>query len=312
MKKPNYKDKQPKPEEQDVNQLPTSLINEINTVRREPEKYIAILENDKTYFKDNILYRPNEDPLRTQEGPAAHDEAIEFLKTIPSFTLSELKLDNRLSLACNDHVLDIGKTGAISHEGSNKETINQRVEVHAEWDYILCQNIDFGGKTVNEIIISFITGDGDPSRTHRKNLFRENIYFIGAAIGPHKETEICTVVAYAGNVRDLGSLAPEIKEFIPNHIRKLQEEKEKPKERQIKTKFQIEDPDAPSNAVSYQTFKKMKLVDGRAKHCTQRVYTLTDGTQHIVEIFDDLKVRCSTSSSQNQNKQEEKQQENTN
>lgn len=306
MKKPNYKDKQPKSEEQDVNQLAVNLVNEINVVRREPEKYIAILENDKTYFKDNILYRPNEDPLRTQEGPAAHDEAIEFLKTLSS--LSELKLDNRLSLACNDHVLDIGKTGAISHEGSNKETISQRVEVYAEWDFVLCQNIDFGGKNVNEIIISFITGDGDPSRTHRKNLFRENINFIGAASGVHKETEICTVVAYAGNVRDLGSLAPEIKDFIPNHIRKLQEEKEKPKERQIKTKFQIEDPDAPSNAVSYQTFKKMKLVDGRAKHCTQRVYTLTDGTQHIVEIFDDLKVRCSTS----QKKSEEKPEENTN
>lgn len=306
MKKPNYKDKQPKSEEQDINQLSINLINEINIVRREPEKYIAILENDKTYFKDNILYRPNEDPLRTQEGPAAHDEAIEFLKTLSS--LNELKLDNRLTLACNDHVLDIGKTGAISHEGSNKETISQRVEVYAEWDFILCQNIDFGGKNVNEIIISFITGDGDPSRTHRKNLFRENINFIGAASGPHKETEICTVVAYAGNVRDLGTLAPEIKDFIPNHIKKLQEEKEKPKERQIKTKFQIEDPDAPSNAVSYQTFKKMKLVDGRAKHCTQRVYTLTDGTQHIVEIFDDLKVRCSTS----KNKPEDKPQENTN
>ena len=39
----------------------------------------------------------------------------------------------------------------------------------------------------------------------------------------------------------------------------------------------------------------MKLVDGRAKHCTQRVYTLEDGTQSIVEIFDDLKVKCDTS-----------------
>lgn len=301
MKKPNYKDKQPKADDQDPSQLALNLINEINVLRKEPEKYIAILETDKSYFKENILYRPNEDPLRTQEGPAAHDEAIEFLRSLSS--LGELKLDNRLSLACNDHVLDIGKTGAISHEGSNKETISQRVEVYAEWDFVLCQNIDFGGKNVNEIIISFITGDGDPNRTHRKNLFRDNIYFVGAATGVHKEAEVCTVVAYAGNVRDLGTLAPEIKDFIPNHIKKLQEEKEKPKERQIKTKFQIEDPDAPSNAVSYQTFKKMKLVDGRAKHCTQRVYTLTDGTQHIVEIFDDLKVRCSTSSSKPEKKE---------
>lgn len=278
---------------EEFERLKFSILEQVNLARTNPQNYAEILKRDKEYFKENILHRPDEDPLNTQEGELAHIEAIKFLENLKP--LNELKLSELLSLACKDHVEDIGKSGALSHEGSNKETISSRVETYAEWDYFLSQNIDFGGKTSNEIIIQFITGDGDPTRTHRKNLFREDINFIGIDIGPHKETEICTVIAFAGNIRELGSIAPEIQNFISNHIKKVEQDKSNPKPKSIKTKFQIEDPDAPSNAISYTTYKKMKLVNGRAKHCTQRVYTLTDGTQYIVEVFDDLKVRCDTS-----------------
>jgi hypothetical protein len=239
--------------------------------------------------------------LRTQEGEKAHIEAIEFLKDIEqnnrsdmSTRLHPLEESKILSSAANDHVNDIGKSGSITHEGSSKETISDRVEVYGEWDYVLCQNIDFGGKNVNEIIISFVTGDGDSNRSHRKNMFRKDINFIGGASGFHKDTEVISVIAFAGNIRELNTVAPEILNFIPNHIKKINEEKQNPTKK-IKTKFQIDDPDAPDTAVNYTTFKKMKLVDDRAKHCTQRIYTLADGTQHIVEVFDDLKIRADTS-----------------
>jgi len=303
MKKPNYNKSVSKENDTNFGNLINDLFKEINKIRENPESFIEVLEKEKEYFKDEVIYRPNEDPLRTQEGVSAYDEAIEFLKE--GQKLNPLVLDDRLSKACQDHVNDIGRTGAISHEGTKKETISDRVETYAEWDYVLCQNIDFGGKNVNEIIVSFITGDGDPNRTHRKNIFREDIAFVGLATGNHQDTEICTVVCFAGNVRDLGFVAPEVQNFISNHIKKLEEEKTNPKPKVIKTKFQVEDPDAPATAVSYTTFKKMKLVDGRAKHCTQRVYTLEDGTQHIVEVFDDLKIRCDTSIDNSKKKEEE-------
>lgn len=305
MRKPNYKQKSAK-EEINYEDLKIQIIKEINKARTDPKSYIEILEKDKSYFKDNVLYRPDEDPLRTQEGDSAHDEAIEFLNSLDC-GLNELQHSEYLDHACEDHVNDIGETGAISHEGSNKETISDRVENYAEWDYVLCQNIDFGGRNVNEIIISFITGDGDPNRTHRKNMFREDINFVGCASGKHLDTDIVSIACFAGNVRNLGTLAPEIKDFIPNHIKKVEEEKNNPKPKKIKTKFQIDDPDAPSDAIMFTTYKKMKLVDTRAKHCTQRVYTLSDGTQHIVEVFDDLKIRCDTSLNRKNNDNQEEQ-----
>lgn len=277
---------------EDINftELASNIIEEINLARSQPSKYIEILEADKGNFKENILYRPNEDPLRTQEGEAAHDEAINFLSKIEG--LPELSTDSKLNLACKDHAEDIGSYGLYSHEGSNKENISQRVEKYAEWDFYLCQNLDFGARNAREIVILFITGDGDPTRTNRKNMFRANINFIGAASATHKESEVVSVIAYAGNVRELNTIAPEIRDFIPNHIKKVEEERKNPKPRKIKTKFQIEDPDAPDNAINYITFKKIKLVEDRAKHCNQRIYTLSDGSQHIVEVFDDLKVKA--------------------
>lgn len=291
MKQSAIKPKDKKPSE-DINftELAASIIAEINIARTKPLEYAQILENDKSFFKDNILYRPDEDPLRTQEGEAAHIEAIEYLNKLEP--LHEVTHDSNLSLACHDHATDIGSNGLYSHDGSNKENISQRVEKYAEWDYYLCQNLDFGARNSREIVILFITGDGDPTRTNRKNMFRSNINFIGAASAPHNESEVISVIAYAGNIRELNTVAPEIRDFIPNHIKKVEEERKNPKPRKIKTKFQIEDPDAPDNAINYITFKKIKLVEDRAKHCNQRIYTLPDGSQHIVEVFDDLKVKA--------------------
>lgn len=292
MKRPAYKDKEKKGEI-DFNQLTTDVIKEINKARSDPYGYIEVLEKDKAYFKENILYRPDEDPLRTTEGEAAYDEAIEFLRNQEA--LDELEKNKYLSQACSDHANDIGASGAFSHEGSNKESISQRVENYAEWDFVLCQNIDFGARTAEQVVIFLLTGDGDKQRTHRKNMFRKDIHFIGASCAAHKEAEVVSVIAYAGNVRELNTVAPEVRDFISNHIKKIEEEKKNPQPKKIKTKFQLEDPDAPVNAVNYVTFKKMKLVEDRAKHCTQRIYTLDDGTHHIVEIFDDLKVKADTS-----------------
>jgi uncharacterized protein YkwD len=285
MKKPEQKRERIPLSLDEFADLATDLAKEINTLRAYPQSYVSILEKDKEFFKENVLYRLDEDPLKTKEGPAAHDEAIEFLYR--QKPVDEIVVDVRLSNAARDHVLDVGTNGLVGHEGSKKESVSDRVEKYAEWDYFLCQNIDFGARNVREIMITFLTGDGDEERSHRSNFFRTAIRYMGVYSGFHSETEACTSVVYAGNVRDLNSVAPEVRDFVDLQKKKIEDDRNKPKK--IKTRFQIDDPDAPENAVSFTTFKKMKLVDSRAKHCTQRIYTLDDGTQHIVEVLEDLK-----------------------
>lgn len=285
MKRPSYKSKIIDKFDNEYKKLAYYVVQEINKVRTNPKFYIEILQNDKQFFKNNILYRIGEAPLNTSEGPAAHDEAIEYLQN--QVSLEALVLDERLSNAAKDHVEDIGINGMTSHEGSNKETISDRVEKYAEWDFTLCQNIDFGGKNVHEIMISFLTSDGDKTRSHRENLFRSDLKYLGCYSGPHKEVEYCTVVIYSGNVREIGSTPPEIKDWLEIYKRKQEELKNI--SRKKKTKYQIIDPNAPDNAISFITSKKIKLINGLAKNVTQRIYTSDDGSQHIIEEFEDLR-----------------------
>lgn len=285
MNKPVNNSKVKELSEDDYRALTQDLVREINRLRKDPRSYVEILEKDRELFKEDILYRLDQAPLKTKEGPAAHDEAIEFLNR--QEPVEELELDERLTNAARDHVVDIGPNGLTTHEGSNKESISDRIEKYAEWDFFLCQNIDFGASNVQEILISFLTSDGDPTRSHRDNLFKRESRFFGAFSGSHRDYAHCTVVIYAGNVRDLNSTPPEVKDWLEIHKRRQEELKNQPKKK--KTKYQITDPNAPDNAVSYTTFKKMKLVNGKAKNVTQRIYTLDDGTQHIVEEYEDLK-----------------------
>lgn len=282
MKKPSYK-KVVRQGEIDFYSLSLALIPEINLLRSNPEKYIEHLEKDKSYFKGNVIYRSNQNPVRVMEGESIYDEAIEFLKTQES--IDELKSDRRLCLTCQEHSQDVGEKGMLSNDGSKKESMSQRLEKHLEWDYILCQLMDYGSRSAIEVVISLLVCDGDPLKSNRKSIFRTDIKYAGAWCSEHKDCESVTTIVLVGNVRNLNTLAPEIRDFIPNHIAKVEDERNNPKPRRFKTKFQLDDPNAPDNSISYTTFKKIKLVEDRAKHCIQRVYTLTDGTQHIVEVL---------------------------
>ena len=269
--------------ESHLRSLETGIVEEINSIRENPSAYIEKLETDLTYIKDNVIHRPGEDAIRLKEGDLAFKEAIEFLKK--QDPVDKLVLDDRLSHACRDHCDNLGAKGLFSNEGSDNKTVFDRLNAYCEWDYTCHQNIDFGSRNARELLVSLLTCDGDSTRTYRAHLFSNNVHFIGVASNTHKESGVCTALCYVGNVRDLGSESPECADFVKNHM-----ENKNIVPKRIKNSFQIDDPDAPDNAISFTTLKSVKLVNGRAKRCVQKVYTLTDGTKHINELLEDIKI----------------------
>lgn len=271
MKRPKYKDKEIKSGEIDFNEVTNSVIKEINILRSDPHKYVELLERDKSYMKDSILYRPEEDPLKTQEGESAYDEAIEVL--LNQELLNELNKDTDLCRACEDHCKDIGELGLFTQNGSNGETVVHRVEAYIEWDNILCQCIEFGSITAQEIVMSLITCDGDPSRVNRKNLLRNDISFIGVSSAHHKNCEILTVVMFAGEIREKCVQSTFIQEYrVP--------------ELNTKTELQGEDLDAPNQALTSLQIECEKEIEAKLCKYIQKVYTMKDGTNHIIEIYE--------------------------
>jgi hypothetical protein len=255
------------------------ILEEQNRVRTRPQEYIDKLKESLKYFRGDVLYKPGEDPVKTFEGKSGFEEAIEFLsrqKPVPA-----LIFEPKLSQACKDHVHDIGSKGLASHEGSDGKNCSDRIEKYCEWDTACAESIDFGSRLAEDVIINLIVDDGVAERFQRKNLFNPEFKFTGVGMGPHREFGIVTVLNYVAGVREPGEESPDVKNFIQDYVSKIRSNKEKPK-----NEFQKEDPDAPDDTVSVKIVKTSKIIKGKQRKITRKIYTLANSTQHIVEIED--------------------------
>lgn len=284
MKRPKYKDKESKQGDLNYGNLAREVITEINSLRSDPQKYIEVLEKDKIFFKENILYRPEEDPLITEEGESAYNEAIEFLHSAES--RHELDRDDHLCRACFEHSNDIGDHGLFSIEGSNNMSIVDRLDKYAEFDNELSCAVEFGSHKAQEIVLSLLICDGEPSRKNRLNLFKEEFNFIGAASSHHEDTEVLTVICYANNVRELGTIPPQILNYISNQVEIHQSGKIK----ENKKGKSAEDYDFPNNGDCLLSSQKLsKEIEGLTNECLKKTYSLDDGSVYILEKYNGLK-----------------------
>jgi uncharacterized protein YkwD len=257
----------------------SGIFKEHNKIRSDPTSYIPLLEEQINYFRENILSKPGEIPIQTNEGRSAYLNAIEFLKVQdPVHTLT---LNEHLTKAAEDHAKDIGPKGIVSHDSSDGKNVSDRIERYTEWDTACGENLDFGSKNPVDIIINLLVDDGVENRPHRAHLFNTKFNHIGVGIAEHKEFEIVVVLDYVGGVRILGTPHFDFKNFKYQYPDNLERKTNKPK-----TAFQLEDPDAPDTTISVKIQKGTKLFNGKLHKITKKLYTLEDGSVHIVEVED--------------------------
>lgn len=94
------------------------------------------------YFDGDILWLPGRNGLRTFEGPAAVEEAIEFLKTAEP--VSELEWRSGMARACEDHVNDTGAQGLTGHTGTDGSSPYERMNRYGMWGTYAAENISYG------------------------------------------------------------------------------------------------------------------------------------------------------------------------
>ena len=259
-------------------EIESELFKSHNKIRTDPQSFIPKLKDCLNHFRDKIYHQPGEDPIQTYEGREGIEDAIRFLKNqkpVPPLTYSEA-----ISKACKDHVNDIGPKGLTSHEGSDGKNISDRIEKYCEWDGACAENIDFGFKNADNIIIYLLVDDGVKQRYQRKNLFHTDFKYMGVGVGAHKDYGICTVIGYTKGVRNLGEEPTDVSDFIQDYIKNTMNKNK------AKNAFQEDDPDAPDNTVSVKIVKGTKTINGKERKITKKIYTLDTGAQHIVEIED--------------------------
>ena len=260
----------------DYENIETELFKLHNEIRKNPQSFIPKLKSVLTCFKNKIYHIPGEEPIQTFEGGKAVKEAIQFLKT--QKPVQELNLSAEIQKACKDHVDDIGPKGLTTHEGSDGSNLADRIEKYCEWDGATAENLEFGLKIPENIMLNLLINDGVEQRFQRSNLFHPELKYVGIACGPHKIYNICTVIGYARGIREFDTEPPDVSDFISEYIKNSTNQKE------IKNDFQADDPYAPDNTVSVKIIKKSKNIGGKTKKITQKIFTLDNGAQHIVEI----------------------------
>ena len=262
----------------DFEELEEQIYQIHNQIRKNPQSFIPKLKESLNHFREKIYHKPGEDPIQTYEGPEAIEDAIDFLKN--QRPVKELILDENISRACKDHAYDIGVKGLTTHEGSDGKNISDRIEKYCEWEGAAAENLDFGFKKAENIILNMIIDDGVKERNQRFNLFHPDFKYIGVGANSHRDYGVCAVIGYAVDVRPLGSEPKNVSDFIQEYIKNTMNRKK------VKNPFQEDEPDAPDNTVSLKIVKGNKVIDGKVKKITKKIFSLDNGSQHIIEIED--------------------------
>jgi len=171
------------------------VVIELSKVRLHPREYARWLRTQLKYFEGTLWRLPDHVPIRTNEGPAALQELIEFLESTPA--LGPLRWNEGLSRAARELVLEQGPTGQTGHKGPQGSLIRDRILKYGLHDSLFGEIINYGDEKPRWTVMQLLIDDGVPGRGHRKNIFNPGFHVAGAAIGPHKEYGSMTVVDLA-------------------------------------------------------------------------------------------------------------------
>jgi len=172
------------------------LLNEINQARANPQLYAMYLEKLKPQFSGKQYTPAGKDPLTTEEGWNAVDDAIRFLKALKP--LPPLMASNGLSLAAMTHVKDQSSSGGTGHRSGNSNMIEDRVKPYGRWSGAIGENICYGNDSARERLLTWLIDDGFPSRGHRRRLLGTEFQVAGISCGSHPQYNAMCVLTLAG------------------------------------------------------------------------------------------------------------------
>ena len=135
----------------DVSENDAQIFDLMNKLRDDPKSFIPHLQEMLGRFEGDMLKQPGKTTLRTKEGPAAVNEAIEYLNRIS--TVRPLRWHEELSRAARDHVLDIGPKGLVQHESSDGTSVKERLKKYGKIVTCYGENLSFHCETAMEVIL---------------------------------------------------------------------------------------------------------------------------------------------------------------
>ena len=203
----------------DVRDLDKQIFELQNKLRSDPRSFIPYLQEWLGRFEGDLLKQPGKTTLRTKEGPAAVQEAIEYLNRIEP--VRTLRFNEELGKAARDHTVDIGPKGLVQHESSDGTSVKERLKRYGKIVTCYGENLSFHCETAIEVIMQMLIDDGVPNRGHRENLFNNDFRVCGIFSGDHKDFDTVTVCDYAASFVKAGDEDPierQMDEFLKEEV----------------------------------------------------------------------------------------------
>ena len=180
----------------------------LNETRANPKSFIPHLQKLLECFDGEVLKREGKTNLRTNEGPKAVKEAIEYLQTKAEKVEEPLKWSDELAKAAKEHVEDTGPKGLLTHEGSTGTSVRDRLQKLGKIINCYGENLSFHCDEAVEVLQQLIVDDGVADRGHRDNLFNKEFKVFGCFTGAHRDYEHMTCMDLAGGLIKNGDPDP--------------------------------------------------------------------------------------------------------
>jgi len=183
-----------------------AVIREMNLARQTPALYATFIQELRGKMSGNVLVLPGHTRIRTKEGTAALDEAIQFLRTAQP--QAPLTLSPGMCRAAADHCADQA-AGGFGHEGRDRSHAGDRIARYGTFSGGWGENISYGKPSARDVVLALIIDDGLPGRKHRKNIFNPYFNFAGAAFGRHAKFGTVCSMDFAGGYAERGQSSDE-------------------------------------------------------------------------------------------------------
>lgn len=178
-----------------LDELESSVADEVNLARSNPAAYAGILRDYRGYIHGRLLEVPGFAPLPLEEGRSAVDEAIAFLER--QEPLPALFVSRGLSLSARDLASDQGRSGATGPTASDGSSPLDRMTRHGAWTGTAGEDVSYGASFARAIVVALIVDDGLPTRLHRANIFSRDYSVMGIAAGRHPVYGTVCVIDFA-------------------------------------------------------------------------------------------------------------------
>ncbi len=189
----------------ELSKMETSVVEELNTVRRNPLDYIKYLEEWHRATDGTIIKMKNQPPIKTIEGASAIVEAVEDLKKTAG--LKDFQVGEGLTAVARAQLADLQENSELGHYGKDGSDLKVRLGRFGKATGKCGENICHRGASARDVVRIFLVDDGVTQRSHRKAVLSKNFTQIGVACGAGKKSESLCVVVFADSFKDKTAVA---------------------------------------------------------------------------------------------------------